>query len=326
MIRHVFTLLVFYCIEPIALTQTLPTPEAVATAESSPRDERLLLRIPASMISKSVNRDFNHIGAVNQILLGTSSIGTSDCVGHVSCVVEDNASGVSILCRITGTVKSETRGTNGPAIICSTALTKYIAVKRLTFDGRLFAANPASVTSCTSVTITRIGSTMPRLAGRLVKRVAANKAQNSHAEVEAIVKLQTEAELCQRIDVEFDARVAGLNRQFANRLSILKYFPGTKPQLRLRSKSDGVELALCESSQLRIDIEDSHPSIGESLEIWLKRSENLVPTGTMTKILFKEAPTWLSKYLSETPGFLDGDGKNWSVDVQEKWIVVKLHQ
>jgi len=277
------------------------------------------------MIAKAVNHDFEHIAPVNQVLLGTISNGISRCKGRVNCVVEDNPTVVSILCEIIGTVESTTCGTNGPAIINSTALTHYSAKKRLTFDGKTFACGPASITSCTQVTITGIGSSLPRLRGRLVKRVAAQRAQKSHVQVETIVKSQTESELCQRMDADFEKRVIELNSRLSGKLAILRFIPATKREFQLSSRIDGVELALSHSLTASSGNVESRKPIGESVELWLGLNENLAPNEILTKVLFSKAPTWISTYFSETPLFQNFDESKWGMDISDKWLIVKLH-
>jgi len=336
MIRYELSLIVALCAQTAAISQGTQS-SGVAANDVSVNDRAvkslgddgevpLLLRIPAKLIAASVNRDFEHDAPVNQVLLGTNSIGTSHCKGQVTCVVEDNPAGVSILCLIDGSVESKTRGTNGPAIIHSVASTKYVSKKRLTFDGKLFSSEPASVTSSTLVTITGIESTQPRLRGRIVIRVATARAQESQAQIKAIIKSQTEAELCQGIDTDFDMRIAELNRKFASRLAILKFIPGGNKQLQLRSGSDGIELAIGHPRLHKTEPHEKQPSIGESVEVWLRRNENLVASGAMTSILFTKAPDWLSSYFSQTPLFLKTDERKWGVEIGEKWIVLKLHE
>jgi len=308
------------------MTQEPQQAEILGSAQQDNSLVPLLLRIPATLIAKAVNRDFEHKGPVNQVLLGTTSVGTSQCKGQVTCVVEDNPDSISILCNINGTVKSKTDGTNGPAIIHSAATTQYVATKRLTFDGKLFASNPAAVSCCTQLTISEIQSTLPRLRGRLVVRVATARARDTKQQVEGIINSQTDLELRQRIDAEFETRVADLNKQFEGHLAILKYVPGTKNQLRLRSRMDGVELALGHSLLKPSESEEHQPPIGESVEIWLMRNENLVANKPLTSILFNKVPFWLSTYFSETPLFLKPDERKWGIELGEKWIVVRLHE
>ena len=326
MIRHALSLIFLFNLQALTLAQPTLSSESGKSAETNTSDIQLLLRIPALLIAKSVNRDFEHVGTVNEVLLGTTSTGTSLCNGQVSCVVEDNSNGVSILCCIKGTVESKTCGTNGPAIINSTATTHYVSIKRLKFDGKLFSCTPASVSSCTQLTITGIGSSLPGLRGRLVKNVATKRAHESNAQAKAIVGAQTEAELIQNIDADFEVRIADMNRQFASRLSILKHLPAAEKNLRLRSAKDGVEVALGRLHQQSMDSEDNRTPIGELVELWLRRNENLVSTGPVTALLFSKTPIWLSTYFSENPMFLKPDDRKWGVEIREKWIIVRLHE
>lgn len=100
---------------------------------------------------------------------------------------------------------------DGPAIIQSNAFTSYVANKRFSFDGNQFTTAPANVVANTRLTIIGIDSTLPHLRGRIVRRVATQRAEQSHSQAEAITRSMTEQELCQRIDADFDARIVELN-------------------------------------------------------------------------------------------------------------------
>jgi hypothetical protein len=326
MIRNALCLIFPLCLQSTVSAQLIQSPEIVKGTEANSGDVPLLLRIPARFIADSMSSDFEHTSPVNQVLLGTKSTGTSHCKGQVTCVVEDNPNGVSILCCIKGTVESKTCGTNGPAFIDSTATTDYVSSKRLKFDGKLFSCTPASVSSCTHLTIAGISSRLPGLRGRLVKHVATKRAHESNAQAEAIVGSQTEAELIQRIDAEFELRIDEMNRQFANRLSILKRFPSAERNLRLRSAKDGVEVSLGRLSHHGVDNDENRKPIGEMVELWLRRNENLVATGSVTAMLFSKAPIWLSTYFSENPMFQKPDDRKWGMEVREKWIVIRMHE
>ena len=172
--------------------------------------------------------------------------------------------------------------------------------------------------------IAGIESSLPRLRGRLVIRIATARAEQSKAQVEAIINSQTEQELRQRIDADFHLRIAELNAQFASRLSILKYVPGGQKQLHLRSWNDGVELSIGHSPRQDIEHLKNRPAIGKSVEVWLRRNDNLVANETMTAILLSKAPAWLSTYFSENPLFLSPDEHKWGIEFGEKWVVLKL--
>jgi hypothetical protein len=166
-IRSALSLMVLFSIPSIALPQGMTPPNGLAGPSPNDNGVPLLLRIPATWIAKSVNRDFEHNAPVNQVILGTTSSGNTYCKGQVTCSIMDNPTGVSILCSIDGTVNSVTCGANGPATISSESVTLYHSTKNLTFDGKRFASNPASLSSCTQVTITGVGSSLPGLRGIL---------------------------------------------------------------------------------------------------------------------------------------------------------------
>lgn len=159
-----------------------------------------------------------------------------------------------------------------------------------------------------------------------MKHVATKRAHESNTQAEAIVGSQTEAELIQRIDADFDVRIADLNRQFAKRLSILKRFPSAEKNLHLRSAKDGVEVALGHLSQHGADTDENRKPIGEMVELWLRRNENLVAKRPVATMLFSKAPIWLSTYFSENPMFKEPDDRKWGMEVREKWIVIRMHE
>lgn len=325
MIRPALSLMVLFSIPSNALPQGMTPPNGLAGPSPNDNGVPLLLRIPAAWIAKSVNRDFEHKAPVNQVILGTTSSGNTHCKGQVTCSVMDNPTGVSILCSIDGTVNSVTCGANGPAIISSKSVTLYHSTKTLTFDGKRFASNPASLSSCTQVTITGVGSSLPGFRGRLVTRIAANRAQESLPQVEAIVKTQTEAELCQSIDADFEARIADLNIQFTSKLSILKYMPVAQSRMHLCSGKDGVEIALGHSPRGSEEDKERRAAIGQTVEVWWRRNDNLIANRPMSALNFNKAPIWLSAYFAAAPIFLKTDERKLGIEAGDKWIVVKLH-
>ena len=234
MMPPLFSLMMLCCFQQTALPQEMQIDNGMNEV-GSVRESRapILLSVPCAWIANFVNCEFENKGIVNRVILGTTSVGTSNCKGKVTSLVEENPSGVSILCTITGTVESRSRGTNGPAIISSTAITTYTSTKRLTFDGKAVHHSPASVSASTHVTITNISSSLPRLRGRFVIQVANKRAQESLSQVELIVNSQTERELSQRIDVDFEAKINNLNYQIASSLPIINYFTSTARQLQL---------------------------------------------------------------------------------------------
>lgn len=239
----------------VSAQETLPVPspaESKSHPDNSPstgsaRDTRTnpvlaCLRIPAALITEVASRDFTHTSSVDRVVLGTHSRGTAICYGHVSCEMREQSHAAEIVCRITGTVDSQTCGVNGPALISSAASTSYTATKSIIFDSRKLITHPAIVRASSRIRITDVGSSLPGIRGRIVSRVAERRAADSLAEAEAITSDLTVAELQQQIDQEFAQRIVSINRAIEGRLPILQAFAESEYKLSIRSQPEFIQL------------------------------------------------------------------------------------
>ena len=81
-------------------SQSAPLVEEVVASPQVVTDERipLLLRIPASVIAKSVDRDFHHTSPIQREILGTRSTGVAECHGAVTCeLVEHSNANLTVM-------------------------------------------------------------------------------------------------------------------------------------------------------------------------------------------------------------------------------------
>lgn len=257
-----FLMLVTAIVPVVSAQESLPVPPPVASIVESPADSQArpgdllsldkiqdetnpvlaCLRIPAVLITEVASRDFTHTSPVDRVLLGTHSRGTAVCRGHVSCEMREQTHAAEVVCRITGTVDSTTRGTNGPALINSTASTTYTATKRIIFDGRKLITQPALVQASSRIQITGVGSSLPGLRGRIVRRVAERRSGESLPEAEAITRDLTATELQQHIDNEFAQRIDSINRKLEDRLPILAAFAASDYKLSISSQPEFIQL------------------------------------------------------------------------------------
>ncbi len=295
-----------------------------------------VIRIPASTIAKSLNRDFHNAEHVQREILGTRSQGQAVCHGFVTCTLEDNAQGAAFCCRIEGTVDSDTCGTNGPAIIHSKAKTNYVALKRIFFTGTHFLSAPTTVNLNTQLHITGIDSNLPALRGRIVKRVATSRAQESHAQAQAITAVITRDELSSRMDREFDTRLNDLNRNLTSRLSLVEHFRAAGNEIFVRSFKNSVEIGFLTPPLTRADVDTHRFPVGESVELWIGNGRGTPLTDIpLTQVpgiasVIEQAPHWLATYLSRNPQLSQLsqlsklDEKTLKIKRQEDWIVFHL--
>jgi len=305
---------------------TLPTEEVVASPQDG-TDERisLLLKIPTLIIAKSVNSDFQHKSPIQREILGTRSSGVAECHGSVTCELVERSKGAQLCCRVSGTISSYTCGTNGPAIIQAHAHTDYTAYKLAIFDGHRFTTSPATVQLKTQIKVNGIGSSLPGLRGRIVRRVATKRANESHDQAVSITENLTAQELCQKIDFDFDERIRVLNQKIERYILVLKQFGITGERFVLRSFADCVEVGFLTKDQ------DGEATLGvrrparESIELWVKLAPaNLLQQITMAQLL-KLVPTGLSRFLEDHSRLSKSDGKI-NIDFYEDWIVLDLRE
>jgi len=307
--------------------QSVPLVEEVVASPQGASDERisLLLRIPAPVIAKSVDRDFYHTSPIQREILGTRSTGVAECHGSVTCELVEHSTGAQLSCRVSGTITSDTCGTNGPAIIQAHAHTDYTAYKLAIFDGHRFTTSPATVQLKTQIKVTGIGSSLPGLRGRIVRRVATKKSIESHAQAESITTDLTAQELCQRIDVDFDERIQKLNLKIERNVSVLKQFGITGERLVVRSFRDCVEVGVLATEQDGKKILGVRRPAGESIELWIKLAPtNLLEQLTMVQLL-KLVPIGLSRFLEDHPRLAKLD-KKINVEFYQDWIVLDLQE
>ena len=150
---------------------------------------------------------------VNDEVLGAEVRGTCHTTGTVHVVLTPNPTKAEFELFLIGESVSDTIGTHGPARIASHAVTKYKAVKFITFDGDSFTATPAKVTADTDLTIEDISSTEPGIRGRVVERVAERRVQRTYEESRHIAAQRVIDQVSQKFDATVQEHLDKLNSE-----------------------------------------------------------------------------------------------------------------
>lgn len=340
--------------------ESLPVPSPVEskthTADSSPVDGVVstpanpvlaCLRIPAVLVTEVASREFTHKSHVDRIVLGTHSRGSAICQGHVVCEMREQIDAVEVVCRISGTVDSTTCGTNGPALIGSTTTTSYTATKSIIFDGRKLITQPAVVRASSRIQVTDIGSSLPGIRGRIVRRVADRRAGESLAEAEAITRDLTVAELQQQIDHEFAQRIVSINRAIEDRLPILKAFAASDYKLSISSQAEFIQLLFVrrDADPQTLHVSSTLP-LTSKIVLWIPLVSPLGTTGAVPQSeqqpknnfefkngeqwLLNDAqsflPLWLTTAVNSVKAKIDERTPRVELLLHENWIGVQFGQ
>lgn len=297
--------------EDIALPKTR-TPPAV------------ILKIPTSAVVQSVNQDYNHRVPVDRVLLGTHSRGIAVCNGKVECSLIESQDDARFLCTIKGQIRSDTRGTNGPAIINAHSLTSYTAHKKIYFNGEQFVSEPTSVQANTQVQIKGIDSSLPRLRGRIVKRIAAQRAAESRPQAEAISTQLAIEDLKRHIDKDFDQRLVDMNQKVANANLLVKGFLASGGQLKVRSDAEGIEIHLLPKNERPQYIkanQKSHNS--DSVELWVQIGKQDNERISLANLV-TQVPSWLSSILSQEVSLLKVKDNSLEFGYFRDWVILRF--
>lgn len=166
---------------------------------------------------------------VNKVMRGTRVTGESVTVGRVTMDVDPNQTDEMVLVfRFDGATTANTVGRNGPAVVHSQAETKFVCLRRVRVDAEKgFIGEPATISSSTTLTITGVDSTRGGLVGRIVRRIAARRAQQEHPIALADTIRDTQRIVCREFEQGLDSRLAEISRQPLHRLVAQSIVNGT---------------------------------------------------------------------------------------------------
>lgn len=186
--------------------------DASAGSESHP-NHVVVVRI-SEKVFRRAGRPVDRLSPVCRTILGTQVQGHSRTVGQVHVDLQEQDNGGSFVLRFAGATRSRTVGVNGPAVIHCDSEARFHCAKRIVFDVRQggFRAGETAINCWTSSHIRDIGSTRGGLVGRIVERVAWNRALASQPQADAISNEMTKREITQQFDAVVDQRLAELNQ------------------------------------------------------------------------------------------------------------------
>lgn len=177
-------------------------------------ERAVVIRLSESIFQPGEDRRVDRVSDVYRIVLGTDVTGKCRTVGDVSVDLVPNDEDGSFRLLFHGVCYSRTVGTNGPAVIHNSAITRFQCFKKVSFDvERGFHAQPSDVRAQTQLTNERITSRPGGLLGRVVKTVASRRVQANHEEATWITNRDTEQDIREGFDEAIDAHLAKLNQR-----------------------------------------------------------------------------------------------------------------
>jgi hypothetical protein len=208
------------------LAQTPTSAEAIPAGATAKEVRGLVvLRISGELLDRTLASDINKQDDVDMMVVGVRARGPSRTSGKSTVQPKPAANEAAFQVTVTGESRSDTRGRSGPAIVNSRSVTKWQVDKTIRFENGKFVTRPGTIESQTNLWSTGIGSTLPGLRGRLVKRIGTERELELRPAATRSVDRQTSEKVLAEVDHTIDQKINDLNKRIQSEAVLAKLLP-----------------------------------------------------------------------------------------------------
>jgi hypothetical protein len=226
------------------------------------------VRVSGEFLEDYVERAVHRKKSVTDNILGARIVGESVTRGKTSLELLPAKGQILGKIRFTGTVHSQTRGYKGPVVLHQFSDSTFRSSKLVALDENGLRVSRATTCAPTDLTTTCIETCLPRLRGRIARRIAWNRVAGSHQQAESISAQHTAAQISSDFDERIGKSVAKVQGLFDSKVPELDdehQLAGT--EMRFRSSPACAEFAMVrreantEERKLRPPIVKGNPDV-----------------------------------------------------------------
>jgi hypothetical protein len=205
----------------------------------------IYVHISDRLLRRQISRPVTRQTSVNEVIVGTPVSGTAATAGKIDLrLVPASDRGIVDLL-FYGQVQSQTTGFGGPVQVHSSSVTSFSAVKRLLLDEIGIEMLPARVAAQTSTSIDGISTSLPRLRGRIARRIGGQRAAEMKPAAEAEAARKAEVRIGQEFDGDVTRQLRGANSQLTEALTALPVEANLfRGRLRFASTGEYLQVAI----------------------------------------------------------------------------------
>jgi hypothetical protein len=179
------------------------------------------IHISDRLLRRQLNRPIVRQTLVNEVIVGTPVSGTAGTAGSVGLRLVPSADRGIVDLLFHGQVQSRTTGFGGPVQVHSTSVTQFSAVKRLLLDAHGIEILPARVAAQTSTAIQGVSTSLPRLRGRIARRIGQSRAADLKPAAEAESSRKAEVRIARDFDSDVTSELVRANSRLSQALATL---------------------------------------------------------------------------------------------------------
>lgn len=228
----------------------------------------MYIRVSREFLEDYIERTVQRTKPVSDNILGARIAGESDTRGKTSFeLLPGNG---RLLGKITfdGTVHSQTRGYKSPVVLHQVSESTFRSTKLISMDEKGLHVSRATTDAPTNLTTTGIDTSLPRLRGRIARRIAWGRVAGSHQQAESITAQHTSDDISRDFDERIDKSVAKVQEVFKSKVPEWdrEHYPA-QTEMRFRSCPDCIEIAMIrreantEERKLRPPTVDGNPDV-----------------------------------------------------------------
>jgi hypothetical protein len=302
----------------------LPIPQPVTPAAL------IYARVSRRFLEDYVDRNLTQRKSVNDCILGTRIFGHSLTRGSTHLRLKPSQHRALGEIIFAGTVHADTVGYNGPAILHYSSDSTFESSKTVVMGPSGITVTDADSRAPTNLQITGIDSTLPRLRGRIVRRIAGRRASRSNGEAEAITADHTAARISRDFDARTNASVARVEQVLMSKIPALSFDRSRgEATMRFRSTKDYVEMALVRANATPEERNFRPPAIDDAPDFAVRVHRTLFGTAladpefsqTLTPLFGRLLKARIAETAATAAGGKNAggdDSTNWSINLD--WL------
>jgi hypothetical protein len=220
-----FATFALMAVSPTFAQPATPPEEVPADAAAKEIRGLVVLRISGELLDRTLASDINKQDDVDMMVVGVRARGPSQTSGKSKVQPKPAANEAAFQVTVTGESRADTRGRSGPAIVNSRSVTTWQVDKTIRFENGKFVTRPGTIESHTDLWSTGIGSSLPGLRGRLVKRIGVRKELELRPAATRSVDRQTSDKVLAEVDHTIDQKIHELNERIQSEAVLAKLLP-----------------------------------------------------------------------------------------------------
>ena len=172
------------------------------------------VNVSEELLNAAGSEPIHRTDPVTDVILGTQIRGTAHTTGSVSLRTVPSEDGARLELVSSGHVVSDNVGRNGPAVICSTGYTDYIATKTVELEDEAFRSLSTAVDARTRSDIHSVNKAGGGLGSRLVSRMAGSRVRQNQGRANSIAADHAEDRIARRINDEVSEDLRDARRRY----------------------------------------------------------------------------------------------------------------